>query len=65
MSVYNKRKLNHFLQSMPRLLSLWFDSGTAVLQAERRDSSKGKGERGKLPALRSMLDRINQVSQIV
>ena len=49
----------HIYQSMPRLLSLWLDSGTAVADLERKDRGKSSG---KLTTLRTMLGRINSVN---
>ncbi|XP_012937158.1 serine/threonine-protein kinase ATR [Aplysia californica] len=46
----------HIYQSMPRLLSLWLDSGTAVAEAERKDKGKVSS---KLQTLRTVLNRIN------
>ncbi|XP_059175094.1 serine/threonine-protein kinase ATR-like isoform X2 [Physella acuta] len=48
----------HIYQSLPRLLSLWLDYGTVVVEAERRD--KGK-QTQKLKNQRTVLKRINDI----
>ncbi|CAL1526088.1 unnamed protein product, partial [Lymnaea stagnalis] len=46
----------HIYQSLPRLLSLWLDYGTTVLETEKRDKGKLTP---KLQVQRSVLKRIN------
>ncbi|GFR86846.1 serine/threonine-protein kinase atr, partial [Elysia marginata] len=50
----------HIYQSLPRLLSLWLDYGTAVVDAEKKDRSKSSQ---KLVVQRTVLKRINTLIQ--
>lgn len=48
----------YIYQSMPRLLSLWLDYGSMVVDAEKKE--KGKSSQ-KLQTQRTILDRLNKV----
>ncbi|KAL5004570.1 hypothetical protein ScPMuIL_018026 [Solemya velum] len=51
---------NQFIyQSMPRLLSLWLDYGTAVVETEKKDRSRSQDPK-KLHGLRTTLSKLNK-----